>query len=127
MTVSVGAEFRAFTAKTCVAFDTRELNREAEARKRRELQKQSASKGTSRSVDQGASSAESGSWTTSNDQSASEGTTSIPSSKTHCGNGPRRRKFNLNIYKYHALGDYGRTILRCGTTDSFSTEPVSNY
>jgi hypothetical protein len=54
--------------------------------------------------------------------------TSVPNS-TDCRrhNGPKRRKFNLRVYKYHALGDYAKTIRRLGTTDSFSTEPVSNY
>jgi hypothetical protein len=35
------------------------------------------------------------------------------------------KKFNLNTYKHHALGDYVETIRRFGTTDSYSTEPVS--
>jgi len=30
-------------------------------------------------------------------------------------------------YKYHALGDYVDTIRRFGTTDSYSTQPVSVY
>ena len=36
------------------------------------------------------------------------------------------RSFNLNTYKIHALGDYVETIKMYGTTDSYSTEPVSN-
>jgi hypothetical protein len=39
--------------------------------------------------------------------------------------GRRKKTFNLNTYKAHALGDYVETIRRCGTTDSYSTEPVS--
>jgi hypothetical protein len=171
-TVSIGTEFRAFTAKTCAAFDTRELSREVEARKRRGLKrgrKKPASNGQSVSGDQAATGAQSvpGVQATSNAQSVpreqatpnvqvalgdqaapnaqpasgnqtvfnvqvatndqSNGT-SIPDS-TNCRrqNGPRRRKFNLRVYKYHALGDYAQTIRRLGTTDSFSTEPVSNY
>ena len=34
--------------------------------------------------------------------------------------------FNLNTYKIHALGDYVETIKMYGTTDSYSTEPVSD-
>jgi hypothetical protein len=35
-----------------------------------------------------------------------------------------KKKFNLQTYKYHALGDYSRTIRRLGTTDSYSTSTV---
>jgi hypothetical protein len=34
------------------------------------------------------------------------------------------KTFNLHTYKFHALGDYVRTIRMFGTTDSFSTQPV---
>ena len=40
--------------------------------------------------------------------------------------GRRIKKFNLWTYKYHTLGDYADTIRRYGTTDSYSTEPVSD-
>lgn len=36
-----------------------------------------------------------------------------------------RKLFNLNTYKFHALGDYPWTIREFGTTDSYSTQPVS--
>ncbi|KAG2051670.1 hypothetical protein BDR06DRAFT_983445 [Suillus hirtellus] len=36
--------------------------------------------------------------------------------------GPRTKKFNLNTYKFHAMGDYVRTIKLFGTTDSFTTQ-----
>jgi hypothetical protein len=39
--------------------------------------------------------------------------------------GHRKRKFKLNTYKIHALGDYVATIKAFGTTDSFSTAIVS--
>ena len=35
------------------------------------------------------------------------------------------KTFNLQTYKVHALGDYSSTIRKFGTTDSYSTEPVS--
>jgi hypothetical protein len=35
--------------------------------------------------------------------------------------------FNLQTYKFHALGDYVATIRRYGTTDSYSTELASNF
>ncbi|KAG2048807.1 hypothetical protein BDR06DRAFT_1012728 [Suillus hirtellus] len=34
----------------------------------------------------------------------------------------RTKKFNLNTYKFHAMGDYLRTIKHFGTTDSFTTQ-----
>jgi hypothetical protein len=35
------------------------------------------------------------------------------------------KQLNLNTYKFHSLGDYVETIRRFGTTDSYSTQPVS--
>ena len=37
------------------------------------------------------------------------------------------KTFNLQTYKLHALGDYTETIRRYGTTDSYSTQPVSCF
>ncbi|KAG2049219.1 hypothetical protein BDR06DRAFT_1069809, partial [Suillus hirtellus] len=37
---------------------------------------------------------------------------------------PRVKMFNLNTYKFHAMGDYTRTIKFFGTTDSFTTQIV---
>ena len=34
------------------------------------------------------------------------------------------RVFNINTYKFHALGDYGKTIQMFGTTDSYTTQAV---
>jgi hypothetical protein len=42
------------------------------------------------------------------------------------GSGPKIKKLNLLIYKFHALGDYPNTIRRFGTTDSYSTQTVCN-
>ena len=87
----LGAEFRAFTNTTCPAFDTRELDREVDARKRRKEKQEQGRPSTS---------------------------------KGSATDGARYKEFNLQIYKYHSLGDYADTIQRCGTTDSYSTEPV---
>ena len=38
---------------------------------------------------------------------------------------PKKKKLNLNTYKFHALGDYVTTIRLFGTTDSYSTQVVS--
>ena len=37
---------------------------------------------------------------------------------------PSMPSFNCNTVKLHSLGDYARTILRLGTTDSYSTSLV---
>lgn len=38
--------------------------------------------------------------------------------------GPKRKKFNLATYKYHALADYTETIRRFGPTDNYNTQIV---
>lgn len=38
---------------------------------------------------------------------------------------PKKKKLNLNTYKFHSLGDYVSTIRLFGTTDSYSTQVVS--
>ena len=80
-----------FQQKTCAAFDTQELKREAERRQRR------GQKNT-----------------------AGNSTTLATSQATR-----RKKAFNLQTYKLHALGDYVSSICKYGTTDSYSTETVS--
>jgi hypothetical protein len=42
--------------------------------------------------------------------------------------GARLKKlFNLSTYKFHAMGDYVRTIKLFGSTDSFTTQTVRIY
>jgi hypothetical protein len=41
--------------------------------------------------------------------------------------GRKAKKFNLNTYKFHAMGDYVRSIRLFGTTDSFSTQIVCKF
>ncbi|KAG1816390.1 uncharacterized protein BJ212DRAFT_1209724, partial [Suillus subaureus] len=38
--------------------------------------------------------------------------------------GRKAKKFNLNTYKFHAMGDYLQTIQLFGTTDSFTSQIV---
>jgi hypothetical protein len=42
-------------------------------------------------------------------------------------NARKQKKLNLRTYKNHALSDYVDTIRCIGTTDSYSTQPVSFY
>jgi hypothetical protein len=38
--------------------------------------------------------------------------------------GRKAKEFNLQTYKFHAMGDYSATIKRFGTTDSYTTQIV---
>jgi hypothetical protein len=97
-TKDLGQRLRDFESETCSAFETRELKREAEARQRRQI------------------------------KVATEHNAASTPGITDQKNIARKRKFfNLNTYKTHSLGDYVRTIRMYGTTDSYSTEPVSSF
>ena len=45
---------------------------------------------------------------------------------TTSGGGPKRKGFNLNTYKLHALGDYPQTICDRGTTDNYTSQRVGD-
>lgn len=97
ITATLGDELRSFQSNTCSAFSTRELKREAEGRYRRKARTK-----------------------TLKDQHPKE---DVPSPA-----GARHEKtLNLQTYKVHALGDYTEAIRRYGTTDSYSTQPVSHF
>ena len=51
-------------------------------------------------------------------------TVELPS-KTGTGGSSKKKKLNLNTYKFHSLGDYVASIRLFGTTDSYSTQLVS--
>jgi hypothetical protein len=144
VTASFGEKLRAFSQKTCPAFNTRELRRESNARTRREA-RESAARG------QANPQAGLGSRPKNLASSSSHphfGPVQRPPSPTATSGHPiniprasdegmagtaalrsdehRPKSFNLNTYKVHALGDYAATIRRYGTTDSYSTEPVRN-
>jgi len=38
--------------------------------------------------------------------------------------GRKNKKFNLNMYKFHAMADYIQSIQHFGNTDSFTTQIV---
>ena len=54
-----------------------------------------------------------------------EGKLNNSDSRRHNPSGARPKLFNLNTYKLHALGDYVHTIHMFGTTDSYTTQIVS--
>jgi hypothetical protein len=121
-TICIGAEFRAFNDKTCSAFETRELVREADTR---ECQTQRKAEKLKKS--QVGNQAHTQSTPATADSTKEEQLKDRTSETTSYGPRRRPKKFNLQTYKYHCLGDYPAMIRRYGTSDSFSTEPVSDY
>ncbi|TRM61255.1 hypothetical protein BD626DRAFT_558654 [Schizophyllum amplum] len=92
-TTTLGSDVRNFETHVCKSFTTKELPRETAARSRRALAAAKKSKGK---------------------RKAKEGDDVNISS---CG-----KSFNMNTYKYHALGDYAASIAQFGTTDNTSTQ-----
>lgn len=136
VTVQLGVEFRKFQSKTCSAFNTRELQREKDARSRRQKKKEkpppqtspiSHAQSTEVNLSTQHSSRLNGSASDTgvdNPDNLTSGDPS-PANKTSHKDERRSKKFSLTSYKYHSLGDYPATIRHYGTLDSFSTEPVS--
>jgi hypothetical protein len=155
ITSLLGNKLRLFQSKTCSAFSTRELNRERDARVRRQnpkaktndrrsatLQNPPVQKSTGASTARTSTAARAGpssedltalnhdpSLTTrligSSEASVRQQSTASRSGPARRDGGRREKAFNLNTYKFHALGDYASTIRQFGTTDSYSTEMVS--
>jgi hypothetical protein len=96
LTTSLGEAFRNFQQDICPSYHTKELPREANARRRR--QRKPKKDGGSRSEPKRG------------DESRKE---------------PKMKVFNIQSYKHHSLGDYVETIRLFGTTDSYSTAVVS--
>ena len=123
VTISFGTRIRAFQEKTCAAFSTHELEREQAARVRRQDKMKAAAETNSNAQKGKKATAE----TKSNTQKGTQATTKTNSQPRKSSSGRQPKQFNLNTYKYHALGDYCNTIRRFGTTDSYSTQPVGLF
>lgn len=140
-TTLLGDQLRAFKSTTCSSFHTRELRKEASARQKKEAKaKTQACSGKSKSGQTHKTpSHTSAGVTTNNGADQKDGVsdqtgvsvagTNLDSDKTQKKKGVSRkaRTLNLNTYKVHALGDYANTIRKYGTTDSYSTEFVSQF
>jgi hypothetical protein len=124
-TTQLGEQLRRFKAKVCTVYSTQELNRELDARSRRQAKETAkrAGKDKAGGSQQGAAA-----------QKPKEGANVKGKQKASPeqsqdallpGKLRRKKSFNLQTYKVHALGDYVACIRRFGTTDSYSTEPVS--
>jgi len=134
VTTSLGDKLREFNQKTCSAFVTRELEREFNARIRRESKKTTPkncppSSASRPVVLQHHSDSHHANLTRSNQQESSITPIESEESPTTESNGNARhlKTLNLNTYKIHSLGDYTNTIRRYGTTDSYSTELVREH
>ncbi|KAF4567102.1 hypothetical protein EYR36_010718 [Pleurotus pulmonarius] len=92
LTTKLGNIMRDFEKLTCSEYNTVELPKETAARIRRQA------------------------------QSAQKATETVATSQQPATGGKKGRKLNLFTYKWHALGDYARTIKLFGTTDSYSTQ-----
>jgi hypothetical protein len=170
LTVSLGKGLREFNQNTCSAFTTRELQREANARSRKQAKAAQVRKGQmttdaeissesgkpksttkeavaantkKRKRETGATEPESVNARKHGQSVRSQATVPRPLVSTSqstakvtttravenfpdtMDTGRQRKELNLNTYKHHALGDVANTIRRYGTTDSYSTEPVS--
>ncbi|KAG2029817.1 hypothetical protein BDR03DRAFT_1017918 [Suillus americanus] len=120
-TTKLGDQFLQFKEQVCSAYNTQELDREADARARQQVKEagQRVEIGRSNGKGQGdtAQQPKTGANTKGKQKASPELGAPLPRQPK------RKRSFNLNTYKFHALGDYVASIRRFGTTDSYSTEP----
>ncbi|KAJ3535195.1 hypothetical protein NMY22_g6600 [Coprinellus aureogranulatus] len=148
-TTILGEDARAFIELTCTEFETRELKREFEARKRAQARraKKASTSGKGGSATEPTQSREGSAITGSQggDRASTKATSSSgPGSKAKKpqqskrgstaekdavegsglaeGDGRQPRTWNINTPKFHALGDVVSCIRRFGTTDSYSTQ-----
>lgn len=120
LTSTLGQDLRTFKATTCAAFQTKELQKEANARNRRQAAHSKATP-VPRVVAGKTSGPKPPLGILLQNLLAvgNKEQLAMPSAR-------RLRDFNLNTYKAHSLGDYVETIRQYGTTDSYSTELVSD-
>lgn len=120
----LGQKLRYWVKKTCAAFDTRELPKEASARHRRKAAA-AAKAGKSKEVPiRGKGGRGRGRGKGGMPGLATRKTANQPeSSDAHSSK--IRKVFNMCTYKLHALGHYVAAIAQFGTTDSYSTQVVN--
>lgn len=111
VTQDVGKSLWFFTNEVCNVFDTKETPSECQAHQWREKEK---SQNKMASVEPN---------TVSGVSRFSEKASGIQKPDVSVSK-ERLKKFNMQTYKVHALGDYPRTIHWMGTTDSYSTQIV---
>ncbi|KAG5634841.1 hypothetical protein H0H81_000543 [Sphagnurus paluster] len=139
LTKEFGQLMRQFQDLTAQDFETYELPREADARTRRATKKAMASVTTTpafptplfagtnepSSAVCAATAPPAIPLTSLTTAGSTPSPTTIPSAVPEKQLRRKKKTLNLNMYKWHALGDYPRTIRMFGTTDSYSTQVVS--
>ncbi|KAJ7049533.1 hypothetical protein C8F01DRAFT_1002225 [Mycena amicta] len=98
-TKELGRLLRRFRDHVCPFFKTKELPTEERTRERAQARNKSKGKG--------------------------KGNATTKSTTTNAGT--TKKEYNMFTYKLHALGHYVASILWFGTSDSYSTQPVSVY
>jgi len=98
-TTRLGETLRAFQNTVCPAYQTHELPTEEAARARRKAA--AAKKGS---------------------DPAQKGKAKAPNPTQ--GGTRRKRLFNMNTYKLHALGGYAKAIRKYGTMDNYNSQTV---
>jgi hypothetical protein len=98
-TTLLGQHFCTFQNIVCSAYETRELQQEADAHNHHQSKKARKEPGTNTGAN-------------------------AKSTPARTSNACRKKALDLCTYKYHSLGDYVATIWMYGTTDSYSTQPV---
>lgn len=119
----LGKQFCKFQAKVCTAYYTQELDHEVDAQSRRQAKEAAKWTGKDTAVE-GITVQKSMAGTRAKGKGKAvwEHSQNVPIPKLS----RKVKLFNFHTYKFHALGDYVASILRFGTTDSYSTEPVSH-
>ncbi|KAF8890440.1 hypothetical protein BD779DRAFT_1438607 [Infundibulicybe gibba] len=111
-TTTMGREIRAFRDSTRESFTTKELPGEVASRVRRKQKKSEAQTAQNTII--------TGATTDSNTPTAATGNSTVTPAAQPITQ--RHKVLNLHTYKFHALGDYARTIRTVGTSDSYSTQ-----
>ncbi|KAH6896318.1 hypothetical protein BKA70DRAFT_1438538 [Coprinopsis sp. MPI-PUGE-AT-0042] len=121
-TTLLGQKLRDFVSHTCSAISTKELQREYEARRRRESKKNSKTtalrrgEASNQSKAKGKGKGKGGAMDNAGSENVAEG-----EAVEEAGSGGRQEKtLNLNTPKFHALGHVVPNIRLFGTTDSYT-------
>jgi hypothetical protein len=121
---------RQFRDFSCSQFQTVELPREVEARKRRQKRAQakqlpaSTGKGVRSAGELTAASSSNSSIPASTAQPTPSNVSPTSAAPSSTSTSHKLKTLNIFTYKFHSLGDYVRTIRLFGGTDSFSTQLV---
>jgi hypothetical protein len=119
----LGHKLRYWVKKTCTAFDTQELPKEASARHRRKAA--SAGKGKKVPI-QGKGGRGRGKVGRGKARMPGQSTRKPANQSSDVHDSKIRKVFNMCTYKLHALGHYVSAIAQFGTTDSYSTQVVNH-